>query len=91
MEEAAGLDAAWPWSYVFPATLPVVLLSDPEKRRLMYSDLLANNLSILVTSPIIKRVVVSDAGPVRDFATRTTTDYLSGRRKYVVRRICGGG
>ncbi len=53
------------------------LLSDPEKRKLMYSDLLANNLSILVTSPIIKRVVVSDAGPVRDFATRTTTDYLT--------------
>jgi hypothetical protein len=53
------------------------LLTDPEKRKLMYSDLLANNLSILVTSPIIKRVVVSDVGPVRDFATRTTTDYLT--------------
>ena len=53
------------------------LLSDPEKRKLMYSDLLANNLSILVTSPIIKKVVVSDVGPVRDFATRTTTDYLT--------------
>jgi hypothetical protein len=53
------------------------LLTDPEKRQLMYADLIANNLSTLVTSPIIKRVVVSDMGPVRDFATRTTTDYLT--------------
>jgi len=53
------------------------LLTDPKKRRLVYADLIANNITTSITSPIIKRVIVSGAGVAKDFATRTASDYLT--------------
>lgn len=53
------------------------LLSDPESRKLVISDLIGNNASMVITSPVMKRVLISDAGIARDFATRTASDYLT--------------
>lgn len=53
------------------------LLSTDEGRRLVASDLIANNISSLITGPIVKRAVLGNVSVIRDFATRTTVDYLT--------------
>jgi len=53
------------------------LITDPEKRKLMYADLIASNVSTLITSPIVKRMIVSNSNVVKDFATRTATDFAT--------------
>jgi|GEM_PF-3428637 len=53
------------------------LLSTSDGRRLVESDFIANNISTLITGPIVKRTVMKKVSLVRDFATRTSTDYLT--------------
>jgi len=53
------------------------LLSTSDGRRLVASDFIANNISTLITGPIVKRTVMKKVSLVRDFATRTTADYLT--------------
>jgi hypothetical protein len=55
------------------------VLTDPEKRKLIYADLIANNITTSITSPIVKRLVVNNTGVFRDFAVRTGTEYLTNQ------------
>jgi hypothetical protein len=55
------------------------VLTDPEKRKLIYADLIANNITTSITSPIVKKLVVNNAGVLRDFTVRTTSEYLTNQ------------
>jgi hypothetical protein len=53
------------------------LLTDPNKRNLVYADLISNNITTLITSPLVKQAIVSNASISKDFLIRTGSDYLT--------------
>ena len=53
------------------------ILTDPEKLPLAKADMIANNITTSITSPIIKSMVVGNSNVLQDFIVRTSADYFT--------------
>jgi hypothetical protein len=61
------------------------LLSTEKGRRLVAADFIANNISSLITGPIVKNAIVKDIPVLKDLAIRTAADF--GTNRYIKKNL----